>query len=72
MRVELEQLHVCHAYIKQARIEEFSSGGGGKGSNLPKKKIDKPPPPTKKKKPTKMGDRGRFLQYLFCISMVEI
>ena len=27
MHVELEQLHVCHAYIKQAQIEEFSSGG---------------------------------------------
>ena len=65
MHVELEQLHVCQAYIKQARIEEFSSGGGG-GSNLPKK-FDKPPPPPKKRKIDKMA-----LQYLFCISMVEI
>ena len=67
MHVELEQLHVCDAYIKQARIEEFSSEGGG-GSNLPKK-IDKPPPPQKK---TRQNGRWWALQYLFCISMVEI
>ena len=52
MHVELEQIHVCHAYIKQARIEEFSSKGGGGGSNLRKKNLQAPPPPPKKK-PTK-------------------
>ena len=46
MHVELEQLHVCHAYIKQARIEEFSSGwGGGGGPNFRKKNYK----PKKKK-----------------------
>ena len=42
MHVELEQLHICHAYIKQARIEEFSSGGGGPTF---RKNFEKPPPP---------------------------
>ena len=64
MHVELEQLHVCHAYIKQARVEELSSGGGGVPTF--RKNLTSPPPP-KKRKPDKMA-----LQYLFCISMVEI
>ena len=58
MHVELEQLHVCHAYIKQARIEEFSSGGGGggggEGSNLRKKNWQAKKKKNKNKKnPTK-------------------
>ena len=52
MHVELEQLHVCHAYIKQARIEEFSSGWGGCPTF--EKKIYKPKKKNKNKKnPTK-------------------
>ena len=58
MHVELEQIHVCHAYIKQARIEEFSSRGGGGGPTFEKKNYKPPPPP--KEKPDKMGDGGRF------------
>ena len=52
MHVELEQLYVCHAYIKQARIEEFSSGGGG-GVPTFRKILTSPPPKKKKEKPTK-------------------
>ena len=52
MHIELEQLHVCHAYIKQARIEKFSSGGGGV---QPSKNFLQ----AKKKKPDKIGDGGR-------------
>ena len=52
MHIELEQLHVCHAYIKPAQIEEFSSRGGGV---QPSENFL-----TSQKKPDKMGDGGRF------------
>ena len=53
----------------QARILEFSSGGGGVGPTL-RKNFDK----QKKKKinKKKRHGEGRALQYLFCISTVEI
>ena len=56
MHVELEQIHVCHAYIKQAaESRNFRQGGGG-GVQPSKKKFTS----QKKKKTDKMGDVGRF------------
>ena len=52
-------------YGVQALIQEFSSGGGG-GVQPSEKNL------TSKKQKTKKKTTGRALQFLFCISMVEI